>query len=393
MDVHNKGTGKEDRQYSMILKELAIKCVISVLDIVYSCFKRAAVRNQIVFISRESDEKTIDFQVLEKEFREHLPETNLVFLCKKIPDSFPGRIGYGFHILKQMRVIAVSRAVILDTYCVGVCALHQRADLVVIQIWHAMGALKKFGWSIAGQKEGSDPRIAELLGMHRNYTYYTVSSAACIPAVNDAFGYRKDGPNDDSRNHAIIAPLPRMKRYCDADYISDARRRVYERYPEWRNDKIVLYAPTFRKGVDISDDIRKMEALLPEYRLVVSKHPLMEVSRDILAVNQEFSTFELMCVADCIILDFSAVVFEAVFLDKPLIFYPFDYDTYVKNRGFYLDYMAEMPGPVVRNAEKLAEAVRDAVYDEEKIKAFREKWVDMPETGIRIISSVLLERI
>ena len=376
----------------MILKELAIKCVISVLDIVYSCFKRAAVRNRIVFISRESDEKTIDFRVLEKEFREYLPETELVFLCKKVPDSITGRIGYAFHILKQMRVIAVSRAVILDTYCVGVCALHQRADLVVIQIWHAMGVLKKFGWSIAGQKEGRDPRIAELLGMHRNYTYYTVSSAACIPAMNDAFGYRKDGPNDDSRNHAIIAPLPRMKLYCDADYISDARRRVYERYPEWRNDKIVLYAPTFRKGVDISDDIRKMEALLPEYRLVVSKHPLMELSRDILAVNQEFSTFELMCVADRIILDYSAVVFEALFLDKPLIFYPFDYDTYVKNRGFYIDYMTEMPGPVVRNAEKLAEAVRDTVYDGKRITAFREKWVDMSENGISSIFAVLPER-
>ena len=377
----------------MISKELTIKCAISVLNIVYSCYKKAAVRNQIVFISRESDEKPIDFQVLEKEFRDYLPETNLVFLCKKIPDSYIGRIGYAFHILKQMRVVAASRAVILDTYCVGVCALHQREDLVVIQIWHAMGALKKFGWSIAGQNEGSDPRIAELLGMHRNYTYYAVSSAECIPAVNDAFGYRKGGPNEDSRNHAIIAPLPRMKLFCDADYISAAGRRVYERYPEWKNDKIVLFAPTFRKDADISDDIRKMEALLPEYRLVVSKHPLMEISRDILAVNKEFSTFELMCVADCIILDYSAVVFEAVFLDKPLIFYPFDYETYEKNRGFYIDYMKEMPGPVVRNPEKLAEAVRDTVYDRKRIQAFREKWVDMSETGISRITAALLERI
>ena len=52
-----------------------------------------------------------------------------------------------------------------------------------------------------------------------------------------------------------------------------------------------------------------------------------------------------------------------------------------------------MPGPVVRNPEKLAEAVRDTVYDRKRIQAFREKWVDMSETGISRITAALLERI
>lgn len=358
-----------------------IRTALKILNIIYFFFKKAAVRDRIAFISRETDEKPVDFEILESDLRKACPETELVFLCRTIPRSLIGKLGYGFHLFRQMHIIATSRAVILDSYCFGVSALKQREELVVIQIWHAMGTFKKFGWSIVGKEEGRNAEIAALFGMHRNYTYYTVSSGECIASADEAFGYNKGGPNYDGRQHAVIEPLPRMQRFSDAQYIADARRRVFERYPEWENETVVVYVPTFRTGVDISDEIRKMKEALQGYRFVVKEHPLMKVSCEGVTTDRCFSSYEIMCAADYIIIDYSAIVFEAAFLDKPLIFYPFDFERYLKTRGLYFDYMQEMPGVVAKEPAELAEVIKTASFDREKVMAFRNKWVNMSQTG------------
>ena len=367
----------------------AIRIALNILNILYFFFKKAVVRDRIAFISRETDEKSVDFEILENDLRKACPETELVFLCRKIPKSLIGRLGYGLHLLRQMRVISTSRAVILDSYCFAVCALKQREELTVIQIWHAMGSFKKFGWSIVGKEEGRNAQLAALLGMHRNYTFYTVSSDACITAMDEAFGYNEGGPCYDGRRHAVVEPLPRMRRYSDAQYIADARRRVFERYPEWENETVVVYVPTFRTGADISDEVQKMKDALPEYRFVVKEHPFMQISCDGITADHDFSSFEIMCAADYIIIDYSAAVFEAVFLDKPLIFYPFDFERYSETRGFYIDYMQEMPGAVAKEPAELAEAIKTASFDREKIRSFRNKWVNMSPTGKDLIVELL----
>ena len=372
---------------------LLYRIILNILNCIYSVFKMSDVKNRIAFISRQFNEKPMDFEILENELREICPDMELVFLCRRVPDSLIGKIGYALHLFKQMRVISTSRVVVLDTYCFGVSALKQREDLIVIQIWHAMGALKKFGWSITGKEEGRDPLIAEEFYMHRNYTYYTVSSEACVPGFTEAYGYNEKGPNYDGNDHVIVSPLPRVKLYQDPQYISEAAARVFEKYPELKNEKIVVYAPTNRMGVDISGEIRKMRDALQEYKLVVKAHPLEKIVCEDVIVDHSFSTYEMMCAAECMILDYSAVVFEAVLLEKPMFFYPFDFDRYVEARDFYIDYIHEMPGPVVRTPEELAEIIKTSSFDRKRILEFKNKWVDTSRMGISgVISGLLDER-
>ena len=353
-----------------------MKIAVAFLNLIYSVMKLAPVKDRIAFISRQYNEKSIDFRIIEEELREQSPETELVFLCKKVPSGLAGKIGYAFHLLKQMRTIATSRAVVLDTYCFGVSALKQREDLVVIQMWHAMGSLKKFAWSIVGTGEGRNPNTAKALNMHRGYTYYSISSETCKSAFDEAYGYCESGHNYDGRNHAVVSPLPRVKLYSDSKYIEDAKNRVLAEYPQFADEKVAVYAPTFRMESDISAEIEKMAKALDGYTLVVKKHPLMDVKCEGVIVDEKFSTYEMMCAADYIVLDYSAVVFEACLLDKPMFFYTFDYDTYMEARDFYVDYKETMPGPIADNAVALAEAIRMAKTDDRIVKEFREKWVD-----------------
>lgn len=40
-------------------------------------------------------------------------------------------------------------------------------------------------------------------------------------------------------------------------------------------------------------------------------------------------------------------------LNRPMVFYAYDYNEYLKNRGFYIDYQKEVPGPIVYTENEL----------------------------------------
>jgi CDP-glycerol glycerophosphotransferase (TagB/SpsB family) len=48
---------------------------------------------------------------------------------------------------------------------------------------------------------------------------------------------------------------------------------------------------------------------------------------------------------------------EYALLDKPILFYCYDYDTY--DRDFYLDYDNDLPGRIVRSQEEFVSALND----------------------------------
>ena len=71
-----------------------------------------------------------------------------------------------------------ARVLVVDTYAIVASVLRHKSDLTVIQIWHALGAFKKFGISILGQEEGRDERIARAMRMHEGYdhSYWFIQS-------------------------------------------------------------------------------------------------------------------------------------------------------------------------------------------------------------------------
>lgn len=129
------------------------------LNLIYAVFKLFPVRNKITLISRQSDSASEDFLMLKTELKKQSPDTEIKILCKKLRKSPPALFSYMGHILVQMYHIATSRTVVLDSYCIPISILKQRKKLRVIQIWHAMGALKKFGLSIRGEEEEAIPSL------------------------------------------------------------------------------------------------------------------------------------------------------------------------------------------------------------------------------------------
>ena len=156
------------------MKKMLIETGRAVLNGIYSLMKIRRVRNQVVFISRQSNEPSEDIMMIMDELSARkIPS---IALCRKLDGGITGTVKYCFHMIKQMYCMSVSKVVVLDSYCIAASLLDHREDTRIIQMWHALGAMKKFGLSILDKPEGRSSETAGLMRMHANYDYIFTSS-------------------------------------------------------------------------------------------------------------------------------------------------------------------------------------------------------------------------
>ena len=369
----------------MIMKKSLIRGAAFLLNCLYSILKLLPVQKKITYISRQSNTLSVDFSMVIHEMEKRQPEYRNITLIKMIGDSIPEKIGYCFHMIRQLYHVPTSEMVMLDTYCIVVSLLNQRKNLKVIQMWHALGAMKKFGYSILDKGEGTKKSVAEAMRMHRNYTYVFSSSEFCSRFFAEAFNVSMD--------KMVVMPLPRLDLLADEKYVGDVKRRIKERYPRLGSAgrKTIIYAPTFRKeGGGFEEEELRMAALrlaeavdYERYDLVMKFHPLsgIRITHEHAIQDTEFATIDFCHAADIVILDYSAVVFEVAMLGKPMFFYTFDYESYMANRDVYIDFKKYVPGEISEDAEELMAMIESDRTDTEKIEQFRDLMISRTRSG------------
>ncbi|MEU1132765.1 CDP-glycerol glycerophosphotransferase family protein [Streptomyces sp. NPDC005900] len=105
---------------------------------------------------------------------------------------------------------------------------------------------------------------------------------------------------------------------------------------------------------------------------------------------------DLCLAADALITDYSSIMFDYANLDRPIVVYADDWETYATTRGVYFDLMAQAPGQVARTQEELTElftsgAWRDAAADKAR-EAFRERFCEYDDgrAAERVVRRVFL---
>jgi CDP-glycerol glycerophosphotransferase len=69
---------------------------------------------------------------------------------------------------------------------------------------------------------------------------------------------------------------------------------------------------------------------------------------------------ELLLAADVLVTDYSSVMFDFAVTRKPMAFFTYDLEHYRDDvRGFYFDFAAEAPGPLVSTSDELVAQLRD----------------------------------
>jgi CDP-ribitol ribitolphosphotransferase len=175
--------------------------------------------------------------------------------------------------------------------------------------------------------------------------------------------------------------------------------------PEGR--RVILYAPTFR-GASVTAardaghlDLALLEAALGrDHVLLLRLHPFVRsrlaVPRDLrgfaIDVSDHPDINELMLVSDILVTDYSSAMYEFALLGRPIVFLAPDVEAYEEERGFYFDFRAGAPGPIVGTTAELAAVLRAGVFDLERVAAFRRASFDVADgrATVRVVDRVIL---
>ena len=375
----------------MWLKISLFKLTVGILKLIYLPFKLISKKEKITIISRQSDKPTLDIVMLSEHLHKSHPEIITVVLTKKIGNGLTHLISYAFHMLSQMYHIASSKIIVLDGYCIAASVLKHSKPIKIIQMWHAMGAVKQFGYQTLNKVGGTKKEVAEAMCMHRNYDYIISPGGQTDSIFCDAFNVNID--------KIIHASLPRTDYMLNED--KGCMDSIREKYDLNDDKEIILYLPTFRKNKTV-----KIEELVDAFDyenriLVIKMHPLDEGKinwEDMLSKNNKgviidhnFDSYQWLKICDRVITDYSALAVESTILDKPLYFYIYDYDEYEKNVGFNINVKEEMGAYSADNAVELINKMRDE-YDYSLMNTFRERYITAPVEGsTEILTDIIMD--
>jgi CDP-ribitol ribitolphosphotransferase len=292
-----------------------------------------------------------------------------------------GRIETALEAVRLGYHLASARLLVADDWLFPLYAAWPRAGTTRVQVWHAAGAFKAFGFSVA------DEAAVGHLPMSANFDLVLASSQAAAGPFADAFRVPRE------RVTSALG-IPRTDLFFHQADRAAAEAAVRDHYGLEPGRKVLLYAPTFRGAGprDAHDaallDIPALHAALGDaWTLVLRLHPLVAAAAPIPEAEAGFAIDasgwpdmnELLLVADVLVTDYSSVAFEFALLGRPMAFLAPDADEYTRERGFYLDLRTDLPGPVVATTGELASHLLQDVFDHDAVDAFARRWFDLAD--------------
>ncbi|MGU8835904.1 CDP-glycerol glycerophosphotransferase family protein [Clostridium perfringens] len=368
------------------------------INISYKISKIFPVKNKITFATYRTTELDGNFKFIYNKINEDNLDYKCNMLFKKYNSSLLGKADYLLHMISAGYHMATSKFFIIDDYYFPVYAIKPRKENKFIQVWHACGAFKKFGYSVIGKGYGASDDYIEDIPIHSNYDAVLVSSKEVIPYYAEAF-------NMDAGKILPIG-VPRTDIFFDMEEKYRIEKNFFDKYPELKNKKIILYAPTFRGrgqttvSFDMTLDFDMISKNLKEDEVMVLKmHPFVKARidskwRNIIDLSDSMDINELMIMSDLLITDYSSVVFEFSLMDKPIIMYSPDREEYIKERDFYYEYEEFVPGPIVNNTKELIGKLNSDGWGTKKVSKFKEKFFDYrdgksTERFIKLLKSMM----
>ncbi|MGI6591506.1 MAG: LicD family protein [Eggerthellaceae bacterium] len=325
---------------------------------------RTAKKDKITLLSRQSSHESLDFQLLEHRLRQRMPGVE-VSVHTSDPETVD-KVQFAQSMLSMGKEVAESRVCIVDGYLPMVSIPKLDSETRVIQIWHALGAIKKFGYQCLDTSAGRTTNEAVKLHMHGNYDWIAAAGPGAVSAYASAFGYPE--------NRILPIGLPRMDYLLDPSPDSpfkQAASRITANNPRLQAPcKRILYVPTLRKGPGTRGWMTKAVAALAgalapyDAQLIVAGHPLdsgwdhnlVQRYENIVFISGERSC-DLLGIADAVISDYSAIALESGLLGIPTYFYVSDIESYRVSPGLNVDPLEAFPACSFTRPQPLAAAV------------------------------------
>jgi teichoic acid ribitol-phosphate primase len=298
---------------------------------------------------------------LHRALRARHPELRYVLLLEPYSYGLAGKLAYLVRLVRGMYHLQTASLFIVDNAYLPIHVAPHRSRTTVVQVWHAAGALKRFGLDTT-----SPPREPERTFLHRYYDAVVVG------------GEWTRGPYAAALRtpieRVIALGSPRTDFFFDETALAAARDRVLAAHPALAGKRVVLHAPTFRgrgiaKRAAPGLDATALRAALPaDHVLVLKTHPNLDPAAtptagyDVVA-EPASEINDLLAVADILVTDYSSSVIEFALLRRPIVLLVGDLAEYEIDPGLYLDYRTEMIGTQVVDTAGVIDAILGDRFD------------------------------
>lgn len=252
-----------------------------------------------------------------------------------------------------MTIYAKASVVVICDNFLPVASCRKKKETLVVQLWHACGCFKKFGYDAKDDiPEGYKGDV------FRNMDLVTVSAEAAVgpfcsamhklpaPSKADlqgsiAYGIRTRShtyDHLDQTDSSILTEQFRQRGEVSTGYVSAlgvSRTDLYfpqkwrdmcvgnfrMKYPGSEGRKVVLWAPTFRGNAGVPElmdlDVERLQQELGDDYLVLTRvHPHMKEAQKAQSHNCPIPTELLYPVVDVLIADYSSLIYEYLLVSR-----------------------------------------------------------------------------
>jgi teichoic acid ribitol-phosphate primase len=335
--------------------------------------------DRIVLATARVDHLDGNLLFIHRAIRARHPDRDVVLLLEPYSYGLAGKLTYLLRLVRGMYHLQTAGLFIVDNAYLPIHVAPHRVSTTVVQVWHAAGALKRFG--VDTIRPLAEP---ERTFLHRHYDALVVGGewtrAPYAAALRTPI------------ERVLALGSPRTDLFFDPDALAAARARALAAHPTLTGRRVILYAPTFRgRGVDKRaaprlDAIRLRAALPAGTSLVLKTHPNLDPSTtatsgfDVVA-DPKGDINDLLALADVLITDYSSSVIEFATLYRPIILLVPDLAAYERDPGLYLDYRTEMIGARVDDTDGVIAAIAGASVDPAAHDAFVRRQLGAQQGG------------
>ena len=365
-----------------MIREVSIFIYLLLFRVFFSICKWSAQKEKTIFITYFGCNASYVVKALE----EHTNQEIIIITNKNTFVPFhesDGKVVIGlssFHFLKWVRFIyhlATSKTVMVDNYYGFLAATPFREGTRCIQLWHAAGAIKTFGFEDESVRNRSKGAIRRFKKVYDRFSHVVVGSDEMAGIFNRSFGVEP--------NRIVKTGIPRTDLFFNKAEQEEMKEKLYGVFPILRDKKVILYAPTFRdnqknEGEYPLDAETLLQTLGTEYVLMIKNHPVIthtpskHLEGSVIDVSDYKDVNHLLLLTDILITDYSSIPFEFSLMEKPMIFYAYDLEEYTEARGIQGNYHEIVPGPVAKNTEDIIQYIQEDLFDVNTLTNYKKKW-------------------
>ena len=240
-----------------------------------------------------------------------------------------------------------------------------RKKQILINTWHGGGAYKRVGRDIDENTNGTS--YYGLKKASEQTTFFISSSELFTNIMSNSIELEKE--------KFLKIGMPRNDIFFNKNMVNSFYFKIRDKFNLSNDDKIVLYAPTFRgntnsiskKNID-NLDYEKLLKLQNDkfkgnWKILYRGHYSLKGeynnnNKNIIDASNYPDMQELLCASDILITDYSSSIWDFSFLERPCFLYVPDLIDYKLERNFYTN-INSWPAILIENNEDLDKVINN----------------------------------